>query len=202
MELSDTEKKIKEAAQKVFVAKGFSGARMQDIATEAGINKALLHYYFRSKDKLYDEIFLEVFQKNLPKISLIFQAELDLFEKIELFVKEYLTIINANPMVPLFVVNELTKHPEKFMKKVFDTTGGGPKVDRFFSQIHDEVEKGNIRPTDPGSLLINIVSLCAFPYIAKPMFLMVLPIEEAQYSAMLEQRKTEVSAFIINALKI
>jgi TetR/AcrR family transcriptional regulator len=196
-----TEEKIKAAAQKVFLQKGFSGARMQDIADEAGINKALLHYYFRSKDMLFDKIFMEVFQQNLPKINNIAQSDDSLFEKIEKFVGEYLSIINANPLVPLFVVNELTRHPERFLQKLFATTEGGPKLAKLISQVQDEVNKGNIKPIAPANLIINIIALCAFPYIGKPMLQMVLALNEIQYKALLEQRKTEVSAFIINALQ-
>ncbi|MBF9254058.1 TetR/AcrR family transcriptional regulator [Pontibacter sp. 172403-2] len=202
MEVTTTEAKIKAAAQKVFLEKGFSGARMQDIADKAGINKALLHYYYRSKDKLFDIIFMESFQKIIPKINLIAQSDAPLFEKIEKFVGEYIVAINADPMVPLFVLHELTRHPEKFIQKVFSATDGGPKVGKLVAQIQEEAEKGNIRPIHPATLLMNIMSLCIFPYIGKPMFQMVLSIDDKQFSTLLAQRKTEVSAFVINALRL
>lgn len=83
-----TEERIKEAAKKVFVQKGYSGARMQDIANEAKINKALLHYYFRSKDQLFELIFMENIQKMMPKINSIIDSDDKLFDKIEKFVAE------------------------------------------------------------------------------------------------------------------
>ena len=79
-----TEGKILAAARKVFIAKGMAGARMQDIADEAGINKALLHYYFRSKEKLFETIFKELSLQFLPRINSLFESELSLFEKIEI----------------------------------------------------------------------------------------------------------------------
>ena len=201
MNAATTEGKIKAAAQKVFLEKGFYGARMQDIADEAGINKALLHYYYRSKDKLLDLVFMESFLKIVPTVSRIAQSDDPLFVKIERFVGEFLTLLNANPLVPLFVVNELTRHPEKFIHKIFTATEGGPKVARLLEQVQEEAEIGNIRPVDPASVFINIISLCTFPYIGKPMMKMVLSLDEASYNALLEKRKREVGTFIINALK-
>lgn len=202
MGATTTEEKIKAAAQKVFLEKGFYGARMQDIADEAGMNKALLHYYYRSKDKLFDLIFMESFQKIVPTVSRIAQSNDPLFIKIERFVEEFLALLNANPLVPLFVVNELSKHPEKFIQKIFTATEGGPKVARLLEQVQEEADSGNIRPVDPASVFINIISLCTFPYIGKPMMKMVLSLDEGSYSALLEKRKRDVSAFIISALKV
>jgi AcrR family transcriptional regulator len=84
------EEKILSAARKIFTTKGMAGARMQDIANEAGINKALLHYYYRDKEKLFETIFLAEAQKFFPKINAIFQSDDPLFLKIEKFVDEYI----------------------------------------------------------------------------------------------------------------
>src|SRR6478735_10691909 len=92
-----TEEKILNAAKKVFLTKGMDGARMQDIADKAGINKALLHYYFRSKDKLFERIFIEEAQKFMPRVTHIMLSEMTLFEKIEKFVGEYIDTLIQNP---------------------------------------------------------------------------------------------------------
>jgi TetR/AcrR family transcriptional regulator len=201
MDSTPTEDKIKAAAQKAFLEKGFYGARMQDIADEAGINKAMLHYYYRSKDKLFDLILLESFQKIVPKISMIAQSDDPLFVKIEKIVEEYLTVVDANPTVPLFVMNELTRQPEKFIEKVLASTKGGPKIGKLLAQIQEEVDKGNIRPVEPANVFMNIMSLCTYPYVGKPLFQMILSMDDSQFNALLQQRKKEISAFIINALK-
>src|SRR3954452_616752 len=109
-----TEEKILNAAKKVFLTKGMDGARMQDIADEAGINKALLHYYFRSKDKLFEQIFLKVTTSFLPKIFLILKGEDTLFEKIERFCEVYITQIIKTPYVPIFILNEINRQPKTF----------------------------------------------------------------------------------------
>jgi AcrR family transcriptional regulator len=196
-----TEERIKEAAKKVFVQKGYSGARMQDIANEAKINKALLHYYFRSKDQLFELIFMENVQKMMPKINSIIDSDDKLFDKIEKFVAEYLAMLTENPFLPLFVVNELSSHPERFFQKIAPLANGGLKVNKFIQQIQDETAKGKIIPISPVTLLMNTISLCVFPYLGKPMIQFVFGFDELQYRMILEQRKQEVASFIINSIK-
>lgn len=118
-----TEEKILLAARKVFLNKGMDGARMQDIADEAGINKALLHYYFRSKDKLFEHIFLEVASSMLPRIFTIFQSDDPLFVKIEKFCETYISQEIKTPYVPIFILNEVNRQPQAFLKKVLGSTG-------------------------------------------------------------------------------
>jgi len=196
-----TEEKIKEAAKKIFVRKGYAGARMQDIANEAKINKALLHYYFRSKDQLFELIFMENIQKMMPKVNSIIESDDKLFDKIEKFVAEYLAMLSENPFLPLFVVNELSSHPERFFEKLAPLAQAGLKANKLIQQMQDEVAKGKIIPISPVNLLINIISLCVFPYLGKPMIQFVFGIDELQYRMILEQRKNEVAAFIINSIK-
>ncbi len=196
-----TEERIKAAAKKIFVQKGYAGARMQDIANEAKINKALLHYYFRSKDQLFELIFMENVQKMMPKINSIIDSDDKLFVKIEKFVAEYLAMLSENPFLPLFVVNELSSHPERFIEKLAPLTHGGLKVNKFIQQMQDEVAKGKIIPISPVTLLMNTISLCVFPYLGKPMIQFVFGFDELQYRMILEQRKNEVALFIINSIK-
>src|SRR5205809_3897614 len=99
-----TEQRILTAAKKIFLAKGLDGARMQDIADEAGINKAMLHYYFRSKDKLFETIFEEVAIHFLPRITEIFESDKSLFKKIEAFCEVYIEQVKQMPYLPFFVL--------------------------------------------------------------------------------------------------
>src|SRR4249920_2351657 len=98
-----TEEKILSAAKKVFISRGMAGARMQDIADEAGINKAMLHYYFKNKEKLFEVIFMEAAAQLFPRINEIFFSDYSLFEKIERFCEEYMAVVMENPYLPLFV---------------------------------------------------------------------------------------------------
>jgi len=110
-----TEQLILGAAKKVFIRKGLDGTRMQEIADEAGINKSLLHYYFRSKDKLFDVIFKEIVMSFAPRIVEILNSPISLFDKIELFVATYIDLLLKNPYIPGFLVNEVSKNPERIV---------------------------------------------------------------------------------------
>ena len=195
-----TEDKILAAARKVFIAKGMAGARMQDIADEAGINKALLHYYFRSKEKLFEMIFMSAAQKLFPKVNLIFESDMPLFEKIEKFCEQYIEVMMENPYLPAFVINEINQDPETFLKKVWKK-GDQPRPQKLLEQIEREVKKGTIKKISPLHLLINLVSMIIFPFIAKPMLQFNMQLDEMQYRAIMEQRKKEVPKFIIDSIK-
>lgn len=195
-----TEQKILAAAKKVFVRKGFAGARMQDIADEAGINKALLHYYFRKKDKLFEMIFAEAAERLFPRINLIFESDLPLFEKIERFTSEYIDTIRENEFLPLFVLNEMHQDPNYLIRKIWPETAR-PKPGKFLQQIQQEIARGNIREISPIQLLMHLVSLCIFPFVGKPMIQLNLGLDSFQFDSLMEQRKTEVSRFIIDAIR-
>ncbi len=195
-----SEEKILAAAKKVFTTKGMAGARMQDIADEAGINKALLHYYFKDKNKLFELIFLEEAQKFFPKINMIFQSDDPLFEKIEKFVNEYITEMLENPYLPWFILNELNRDPDQFMYKIWGKNNL-PQPMKFLEQMEKEVKKGTIKKISPLHLFQNLISMTIFPFIAKPMLTRNLQLDELQFRQMMEQRRTEIPKFIIDAIK-
>jgi AcrR family transcriptional regulator len=195
-----TEERILKAAKKVFVQKGMAGARMQDIADEAGINKAMLHYYFRNKEKLFEVIFVEAAGKLFPRINAIFSSDQPLFEKIESFCEEYISMITDNPYLPLFVLNEINQDPEYFMQKVLSGKTR-PQPEKFLQQIEREIKKGTIKRISPLQLLMNLLSMTIFPFVAKPMFMKNLGLDELQFLSIMEQRKKEIPKFIIDAIK-
>jgi len=194
-----TEERILAAARKVFISRGMAGARMQDIADEAGINKALLHYYFRSKEKLFETIFKELSLQFLPRINALFESDLSLFQKIEIFCAEYISKMLENPFLPLFIVNEINKQPDVFLKKMW--AGKKPIVGKLVQQIDEEVKKGNIKKIHPAQLLLNMVSMCIFPFIGKPLCQMVMGINETVYRQLMEERKQLVPQFIIESIR-
>jgi TetR/AcrR family transcriptional regulator len=195
-----TEEKILEAARKVFVMKGMYGARMQDIADEAGINKALLHYYFRNKEMLFEKIFMEAAGKLFPRINAIFIADEPLFTKIEKFCDEYINVVLENPYLPLFVLNEMNQNPVYFFNKLWNEKQR-PEPSKFLTQIQEEVAKGTIKNISPLQLLMNLLSMTIFPFIGKPIFQMTLGIDELQWRMIIEQRKKEIPKFIIDSIK-
>jgi len=197
---TDTSEKILAAARKVFLTKGMSGARMQDIANAAGINKALLHYYFSSKDKLFEKVFMEEANKFFPKINMIFESPLPLFEKIKQFASEYIDEIQQNPYLPMFMLTQINQDTDKFLGKIMGKNNQ-PNPQNFLAQIEKEVKKGTIKPISPVQLLLNLLSLCVFPFMAKPMILRKIGLDELQFRHLMEQRKKEIPEFIINSIK-
>ena len=197
---STTEGKLLAAAKKVFTTKGLAGARMQDIADEAGVNKAMLHYYFRDKDKLFEVIFLQEAEKFFPKINTIFESDLPLFEKIEQFVNEYIDEMVENPYLPWFILNELNRDADQFLSKIWDIKHR-PNPAKLLQQIEKEVKKGTIKKVNPMHLLMNLLSMTIFPFIARPMIIRNFQLETIQFEQMIEQRRKEIPKFIIDSIK-
>lgn len=195
-----TEEIILDAARKVFVRDGMMGARMQDIADEAGINKALLHYYFRNKELLFEKIFLDAALQIFPRMNAVFQSEIPLLQKIENFVEAYITVVMENPYLPIFVLNEINRDPERFLKKLWPNHSK-PNPAPLLKQIQEEVAAGRIKPIDPASLLVNMISLVVFPFVGRPMIQHMIGMDKKQFAAFMEQRKQELSRFIIDAIR-
>ena len=194
-----TEERILASAKKIFVEKGMAGARMQDIADDAGINKAMLHYYFRSKEKLFEVIFKEAAARLFPTIANILNSDLPLFDKIRRFTNDYLEIVIENPFLPLFVLNEINKRPQAFGKKIFGHNR--PPVHILAEQIEQEIRKKTIKAINPAHLVMNMMSMCVFPFVGKPMIQMIMNIDDTQFRNMMEERKTMIADFIIASIK-
>jgi AcrR family transcriptional regulator len=194
-----TEEKILSAARKVFISRGMAGARMQDIADEAGINKALLHYYFKNKEQLFENIFIRLTQGFWQQITTVFESDTPLFDKIRTFCSMYIEKVIENPYIPLFVLYEMNQRPTGFVKKMFRNTP--PRPAKLMQQIEAEVKAGNIRPINPPQLIMNMLSLCVLPFIGKPMFITVLNLDEKSFLDLMVERKKSVPEFIINSIK-
>jgi TetR/AcrR family transcriptional regulator len=196
---SSTETTILTAAKRIFQEKGMDGARMQEIADEAGINKALLHYYYRSKQLLFEAVFKSAFLMLAPQLNKVLNSDDSLNDKIRNFTKNYISFIIKHPYLPNFIINELNRNPE-FVKKL-TSEKHFPTIKYFKQQVIENVENGNIKPIKPEQLFINIMALNIFPFIASPLLKGFLSITDESYKQLLEERTTEVSNFIINALK-
>ena len=194
-----TEERILSAARKVFVRRGMAGARMQDIADEAGINKALLHYYFKNKEKLFETIFKAATLEFLPRMNAIFESDMPLFEKIETFCREYIDQVMKTPFIPIFLLSELNKQPDQFIKKMWGNQK--PKMKIMAEQVQAEIKKGSIKPVNPLNLVMNMFGMCVFPFVAKPMIHFATGISDAQFYELMELRKKEIPQFIIDAIK-
>lgn len=192
---SSTELKIFEAAREVFQAKGLEGARMQEIADKAEINKSMLHYYYRSKEKLFEQVYKLSILKLIPQIASLLNQEIPLEEKIRMFVPKYLDIIKANPDIPLFVLHEMNKNPGRLKTLMLNEIG--KKVRPFLEQIREERDKGNTIDLPAEQILINMMSLMIFPFIARPVIQTIFELDDPVYRQMLEDRQDFLPDFIV-----
>ncbi|HOP03775.1 MAG TPA: TetR/AcrR family transcriptional regulator [Tenuifilaceae bacterium] len=196
----DTEKAILVAARKVFILKGLDGARMQEIADEAGINKALLHYYFRSKEKLFQMVFKEALTKFFPKVFAMMASEnLNFKDKIEAFVENYLKLILENPFIPAFIIGELNKNPEK-LSVFFDEAG--LETQRIQYVIKEIVAKeAGVSFNQAKHLIVNIISLSIFPFVGRPLLeKIIFEGDKKAYENFLNERKKVVVDLIMTSL--
>jgi AcrR family transcriptional regulator len=175
------------------------GARMQDIADEAGINKALLHYYFRSKDQLFEKIFSETASRLIPKIKALLLDDIGFYEKVERFCAEYIDMAMANPYIPAFVLHELNKQPAAFIEKIF--AGELPDLRKLEQQLKQEIKAGRIRNISIAELVMNMMSLCIFPFVGKPMLGAVLGLDNESFRKIMEARKKTVPEFLFQAIR-
>jgi len=200
----NTEDKILDAAKDVFQQKGMTGARMQEIADKAGINKSLLHYYYRTKDKLFEKVFEIAFSIFIPKLKEMMSSEKPVFEKVKFFVETYIGLLKKHPYIPSFVINELNRNPG-ILVKVFEKNvqlKENNLIEKFEIQIQKEMEQGIIKSITAQNLIVSIISLCIFPIVAKPVLKGVLfGNNDEEFNAFLEQRTDFVTEFIINSIK-
>lgn len=195
-----TETTILNAAKTIFEKKGMDGARMQEIADEAGINKALLHYYYRSKQLLFEAVFKSAFSLLAPQMHKILNDDSSVYDKIRSFTSNYISFVIKHPYLPNFIIQELNKNPEFAINILAENKF--PNIQKFKNQISEEVANGTIKPIKADQLFINILSLNIFPFIAAPLLKGFLNLSKDDYNLMLEYRKTEVAEFIINSIKV
>ncbi|MEM8969415.1 MAG: TetR/AcrR family transcriptional regulator [Bacteroidota bacterium] len=196
----DTEEKILDAAKEIFSQKGFDGARMQEIADKADINKAMLHYYFRSKQQLFERIVESHIQLITPKLVEAISDSGTVIENLERLVDIYIDTIIENPSMPMFLLNELSQRRVdafKQMKKVLEREKA---IAKLFQKMKEEQKRGVLKEIPPHHLLLSVMSLIVFPFIAWPVFQHLIEIPEEQYNSMMLERKPIVKDFIRSAI--
>ena len=195
----NTKQQILEAARTVFIRKGLEGARMQEIADEAGINKALLHYYFRSKERLFNHIFENALSGVFDVINESILEDGDVFIFIETFVNNYLTVLQSNPFIPNFIFNEINSHPEKigqFTEKI------KLNVPEYKHMMEKNITQKKICNIAPEHLLIDMLGMCVFPYIGRPLLEKVFFDEHpASIENFLYERKQHIISFLKKSLQ-
>lgn len=202
---SDTEQRILDAAHTVFVRRGTAGARMQEIADEAEVNKALLHYYFRNKDRLAHAVFLRVAAAVFGRLAHVLTSNTELEDKVRGIIAIYLDQFSKAPYAPAYVISEVNQHPQRAGQflEMLSRSGASPVevLGLLQRQINARVRDKTMRQISADQFFTNLVSLCVFPFAAKPLLCAVLRMDDAGFNAFIEQRKEALPRFYLDALR-
>jgi TetR/AcrR family transcriptional regulator len=202
-----TEQRILDAAHTVFMRRGSAGARMQEIAREAGVNSALLHYYFRSKERLSAAVFQRAASELLPVVFKVLASDRSLEEKVRTVIDVELTRLLATPYLPGYILSELAHRPERMRELVAAVTGRVPEevgrsvVATLRAQINAKVRARQMRAVTPEEFVVNLLSLCIFPFAARPMINVMLGLDDTGFGRFIARRRRELPVFFLKALR-
>lgn len=194
-----TEEKIFESATEVFIKKGMDGARMQDIATHAGINKSLLHYYYRTKDHLFNAVFEKIAGQMFARFAPIFDENLSLEDKIRFFFREHIAFLQRNPRLPAFFMNEINRNPER-IKKLIQSLDVKKLWSTLEKQHHEELLKYNITEENIPQLMSSIAAMSVFPFVGKTIISGLMEKMGYNFDDYIEKRKEYAADFVIKAI--
>jgi AcrR family transcriptional regulator len=195
-----TEAKIKIAARLVFHRKGFAATRTRDIAEEADINLALLNYYFRSKEKLFELIMFETMVDFMQSLAVVFNDEETTFvKKIELLANNYIDLISKEPEIPLFILSEIRTKPDDFFKKM--PIGELIMNSVFIKQFKKAVADKKVTEPNPLHFMMNFMGLIVFPFAASPLLKKIGNIQDASFNKLMQERKKKIPIWIKAMLK-
>jgi TetR/AcrR family transcriptional regulator len=199
---SNTEALIKEAARRVFTTKGLAATRTEDIAAEAGVNKALVNYYYRTKDRLFEAVFYEEMMELTENMNAVLSnTQLTVFEKIRQLVEGDFVVLLKNPGLPLFIMNEIARNPCLIDPAGQKAQHSEKMFDQFRQLIESEIENGTIKPIDPKMLWMNLFSLVMMPFVAKSWISHLFQLDDTGYFALMQQRREHVADFIIDNIR-
>ena len=204
----DTEQRILDAAHAVFVRRGTAGARMQEIAAEARVNQALLHYYFRSKEQLARAAFERAGSQLMPAVISAVASDDPLEEKVARVIALELDHLSRAPYLPGYIIGEVAHHPERAQQLIAAMTHGLTPEDirpRVFGalkrQIDERVAAGAMRPIAAESFMVNLVSLCIFPFAARPLLKAMLGFDDNGFERFIARRRRDLVEFFLGALR-
>ena len=182
-----TETLIKETAKRIFFQKGLINATTQQIADEAGVNRALINYYFRSRNQLFKAVLKDAVDETRQKVDAIFNSD----ESFKIKISKYLDVFidrNAEfPYIQNFIITEIMQDPEK-MKEHFSRKRNH-MLKHIVPPLNEEIAKGNIAPINPEHFIVNMMSMCSYPLVAKPFIQNMFSYDDKMYRKFLQERK-------------
>ena len=187
-EIVSTEEKIKTAARRLFTQKGFDAVRTRDIADDAGINLALLNYYFRSKQKLFNIIMTENLHQFAQGVgSVLGNEDMTMQERLSTLVEVYIDTLTKYPDLPLFMLTEMRREPEQFSNAFMKEVGLARSL--FLKSVHQELQSSSMKDLHIAHFIANLIGLIIFPFIAAPMLKKVVGIDDAKFIELMQERK-------------
>ena len=181
-----TQELIKETAKELFFVQGRFNATTQEIADEAGVNRTLINYYFRSRDNLLDIIFLEAKDVDRKKSEMIQMSDLPFREKMQNFIEISLNTSLRYPYLETYIVSRMNKGKgDCIPSREVDAS----ITEKLFKEIEEEMEKGNIPKSSPVQFVFNLVSLLVFPSAARPLLMESLNIKDGEFDKLISERK-------------
>lgn len=200
---ADTEKLILRAAEREFIDKGFESARTTTIAEDAGVTHAMLHYYFRTKEKLFDTVLsTKVSEMRRVMLGFIDNEELPLLRRIELGVRRHFEFLMNNPQLPLFIINELRRKDSKVAKFMEISKDTANDIQASLqSAIDAAASKGECRRMDARTLMLDIISLNVAPFVGAPLIDCIFAIGPEKRHEFLPERLEENVKTILNKLQ-
>jgi len=201
---TDTKTRIVDAADEIFVRRGIDGARMQDIADHAGVNKALLHYYFRSKANLARAVWLRIASSFVPGILEMMTSDVSLGDKIDRFVDAYDTMLTRHPYLLAYVISESARHPD-LVEDFYSSErrqGARRMIDKLQEQIDAHVKAKKIAPVSAEQFFVTLASSCLFPFAARPMITEALGLGPTGVREFMKRRRRDLPAFLKRGLQL
>jgi AcrR family transcriptional regulator len=190
----NTARKIKESAEKLFTEKGYGRTTTREIASEAGVNLALVNYYFRSKEALFQNIMMETIQGFVGQLLILLNDHRSFEEKLELVVSNYIDLLIKKPDLPIFLLSELRNNPEVLAEKL--GLHNMFKNASFFKELHQRAPEG----MNPIHIFINMLSMTVFPFVARPLINITTGLPEAQFAHIVSERKKLIPMWVLSML--
>ena len=198
-----TETQILHAAKKVFISKGLEATSMSDIAAEAGISRPSLHYYFRTKENLFQAIFKDIIEEFMPQLGEIIRGGETPEKKVRLFVNKYVDLLAGNPLAPHFVINQIYRDPEGMAKLFLEVESRHGNIAYAVKLLDEFAKKQKLKNFDAQSFCLSLYGQCIFPFLVSPILKATLMDRDPErYRDTLEQHKKTVIRNAMLALKI
>jgi AcrR family transcriptional regulator len=191
-----TEEHIKATARRIFLVEGKMLATTQDIADAAHVNRTLLHYYFRSRDVLFDTVFKEALTKLRERIHEVIGSKVAFREKIEMLVNVFYEELTESPYLETFIALQLNQQPEKYEEMFTRLPGGRERIKNFLKEIQQEMDKGTVPEMKPINYFINLFALMAYPFVARPIYTNLFDLSDAAYNKILPERKSIIMSLL------